>query len=775
MFVPKPKMTSRLLIQNLAGALWVLSLCHCVETSEINSELCGTTGDTRACLCQNDDPGTQSCEADGSWSDCSCERRPRPLDMARDGQPDGEGPQDAAPDADGRPDVALDAHGDLPPDTLSDGEASFDLPRDTPLEDPADAAEEPGIDSDRDPDRAADRPLDGEPDGVPLDAASDSSSDASYPEPILELLVVSAPVPRTGQLTRWISGDDGDLQMGVRWPTPRFTDHADGTITDDLTGLMWEQAPSDSVVDWPTALSHTADLMVGGYDDWRLPNAFELQSLVNYGVSDNLVWLQDEGFSTIQPWCWTSSSLVESATDEAWMVHVERGRFYHHEKVEPTWPGGIGVIGVRGTSTVIPRTGQTESSLDGDDGDLQMGVPWPDNRFISDPEEGTVIDQLTGLMWQYSPSSERDWAGALAHLDTLPLGGFDDWRLPNINEIATLRHLGVSDNTIWLGSAGFGAVGVQSYWTSTTAAYGPSDAWVFLPVDGGLQSEPKTDLQRTWAVRTVAPDFILIPAGTFTMGAPEEELGQKEDETQHEVTLTRDIFIQAREVTQDDWEGLMGNNPSHFSDDGEGATCGGDCPVDQVAWWEALCYANALSVFAELEPCYTFTVCDCEEAGTGSACARPAVTVAGDSVYDCEGYRLPTEAEWEYAARSGTTTATYNGDLTGSVCADRSLPDIAWISCNSDFSVHPTGRKLANAWGLHDVLGNVWEWVWDRYGAYPEAAIIDPIGPDSGLAQVNRGGSWQNASTWVRAAIRGKGSPDRRGISLGFRLARTAP
>jgi len=146
------------------------------------------------------------------------------------------------------------------------------------------------------------------------------------------------------------------------------------------------------------------------------------------------------------------------------------------------------------------------------------------------------------------------------------------------------------------------------------------------------------------------PGFVAIPPGDFTMGSPTSEPGRLDDETQHSVTLSRWFEIMAMEVTQEQFEARMGYHPSRFS------SCGASCPVEQVTWHEAAAYANEMSADAELAGCYT-----CTGSGTGVTCS-PSTTYA--TPYDCPGYRLPTEAEWEYSARAGTTEGTYNGTLT---------------------------------------------------------------------------------------------------------------
>jgi formylglycine-generating enzyme required for sulfatase activity len=191
-----------------------------------------------------------------------------------------------------------------------------------------------------------------------------------------------------------------------------------------------------------------------------------------------------------------------------------------------------------------------------------------------------------------------------------------------------------------------------------------------------------------------------------------------------------------------------------------------------VNWYSAVGFANALSVREGLSPCYTLT--GCSDAANGwkdgahSGCS--GATFAGLS---CTGYRLPTESEWEYAARSGTTTATYAGNVTGTDCDDRTLPPIAWFCGNSDGRTQSVATRQANAWGLYDMLGNVYEWTWDWYGTYP-GAVTDPLGPSSGSRRVLRGGGWDDYESRARAAYRYRG-PDDRGSDYGFRLARSLP
>ena len=257
--------------------------------------------------------------------------------------------------------------------------------------------------------------------------------------------------------------------------------------------------------------------------------------------------------------------------------------------------------------------------------------------------------------------------------------------------------------------------------------------------------------------------WVTIKAGTFQMGSPSTESCRITNETQHKVTLTRNFEIAATETTQAQFSSLMDYNPSGFS------SCGPSCPVEKVNWHEAAAYANALSAKAGLTPCYT-----CPTGTKASVICQEASAYAGKKVYTCPGYRLPTEAEMEYAYRAGTTGAFYNGGITSCDGTDANLDKIGWYGQNSNSKTHPAGKKTANAWGLYDMAGNVWEWCHDWLTTYPKTSITDPVGA-TGSSRVNRGGSVSNSAGGARAAYRNYYSPGHRLSNLGFRLARSIP
>ena len=210
------------------------------------------------------------------------------------------------------------------------------------------------------------------------------------------------------------------------------------------------------------------------------------------------------------------------------------------------------------------------------------------------------------------------------------------------------------------------------------------------------------------------------------------------DAPQHPVTLTRPFEIQATEVTVAQYGALM---PAQLS---QKSGCA-DCPVVNVSWFEAVTYCNALSKQRGLRACVTL-------AGT-----EP--TFAG---LDCAGFRLPTEAEWEYAARAGTTQARY-GELDA----------IAWYDVNSGLALHPVGAKAPNAWNLNDMLGNAYEWTWDWQGDYPTGAVTDPLGAPGGINRVFRGGGYKHPDVEARAGFRNAYGPANQVEFIGFRCVRT--
>jgi formylglycine-generating enzyme required for sulfatase activity len=249
--------------------------------------------------------------------------------------------------------------------------------------------------------------------------------------------------------------------------------------------------------------------------------------------------------------------------------------------------------------------------------------------------------------------------------------------------------------------------------------------WSSPCVDGFAIADVPENAQ-TFISPSLGAKFVLIQAGTFMMGSTKADQYWESDEMpRHEVTISRSFYMQTTEVTQGQWRKVMGSNPSVFAD------CGDNCPVENVSWNDVQAFIDKLNRMEKTEK-----------------------------------YRLPTEAEWEYAARAGTTTMYYAGDkVLDGVRA-------AWHTINGGGGTHTVGTKIPNAWGLYDVLGNVWEWVKDWKGDYSSDSVTDPKGPSSGSERVYRGGCFDSYTSGVRAANRLSGKPDVRNSSVGFRLVR---
>ena len=261
-------------------------------------------------------------------------------------------------------------------------------------------------------------------------------------------------------------------------------------------------------------------------------------------------------------------------------------------------------------------------------------------------------------------------------------------------------------------------------------SYVPDDL-DFVPMSDGAVSSGQfaAPFGRTYTVPSINYKMVYIPPGTFMMGSPSGEKGRDSDERQHRVTLTKGFYMGVTEVTQKQWKNIMGSNPSNFKGDNR--------PVEKVSWKDCQEFIGKLNR---------------QEGGSK--------------------YRLPTEAEWEYACRAGSKTRFCFGD------SDSKLGDYAWYDSNSS-KTHSVAQKKPNARGLYDMHGNVWEWCQDNCnysgGVVTDTyrdGIVDPL-CTGGSRRVRRGGSWGGGASCGRSALRDGGAPGGGGDSLGFRLAKT--
>jgi formylglycine-generating enzyme required for sulfatase activity len=309
--------------------------------------------------------------------------------------------------------------------------------------------------------------------------------------------------------------------------------------------------------------------------------------------------------------------------------------------------------------------------------------------------------------------------------------------------------------------------GIEGRWVNIIT---PVEGWVF---SGFLENEElyKNRLNKIIQdkiVRDSVPDsMVRIDGGTFIMGSPETEPARESSETQHRVTVSS-FYMGKYLVTQMEYQEIMGTNPSNFKGD--------NLPVENVSWYDAIVFCNSLSMAEGLDPAYRINKSTYPAAwGTVPTDWDDPSRVAWDAVEivaGSTGYRLPTEAQWEYACRAGTTTPFNTGNNITTDQANyngknpyNSNPKGIYRNRTTDVESFPP-----NAWGLYDMHGNVWEWCWDQYGNYDGDIKSRPVHDE--VVRVIRGGSWRGIGQYLRSAFRGHGDPSGQNYDIGFRLSR---
>lgn len=379
-------------------------------------------------------------------------------------------------------------------------------------------------------------------------------------------------------------------------------------------------------------------------------------------------------------------------------------------------------------------------------------------RVSVDPGAPNDIENLQCIIVSQSTDADGD-----------PISYRFEWYVDGVRSTSVLT-------TVYLGD------------TTPARATRPGQSWECVVIaNDGLEDSAagriSVDIERaTTLPGTALGDLVRVAPNTFTMGCVDRRDDIDEDDNcedderfvdelpDHRVQITRDLWVMPTEVTQARWTAGIVTTPSFHAD------CGDDCPVESVNWYEALRFANLMSDSDGLDPCYTLTECSgtlgggcggaesCE--GETYTCAEVGVTATGGDPTLCAGYRLPTEAEWEFLGR-GTMSGAYPGV--------RDLEEMAWFEENSEGVTHPVCEKDTNVNRLCDMAGNVREWTWDWYAddTYPDTSRADPLGPDEGELRVCRGGHFGSDEAGVRLAKRDAATPTLRSRDLGFRLVRS--
>jgi formylglycine-generating enzyme required for sulfatase activity len=265
------------------------------------------------------------------------------------------------------------------------------------------------------------------------------------------------------------------------------------------------------------------------------------------------------------------------------------------------------------------------------------------------------------------------------------------------------------------------------------AAVGLLSLALLTAIIGGCRDDDKAASHVPKQVTTkTGIEMMLIPAGEFIMG---DDGGEDDEKPAHKVKISA-FYMDKYEVTQQAYEGMMGKNPAKFK--------GPLKPVERISWFSAIQYCNMRSLREGLTPCYDLETLECN--------------------YEADGYRLPTEAEWEYACRAGTSTEYSFGN------APEELGQYAWFKTNANETSHPVGQKKPGPWGFYDMHGNIWEWCNDYYDEnyYKKSPIENPSGPSMGDERVLRGGSWAGAAQSARSSSRYSETPGFADVCFGY-------
>ena len=623
-------------------------------------------------------------------------------------------------------------------------------------------------------------------------------------------------LPDTGQNTGYTltAGEDADIIINP----VSYTDNGDGTITDNITGLMWQKADGGEMT-IEAASVYCRNLRLAGYSDWRLPAAIEIYSILNHERINPA--MNSFYFTASAAEYWWSGNRRGDDTSKVWAANGGGG-IGPHPKTETISAGGSKRFHVKAVRNPYTTTFSVA-------------------RF-SDIGNGTIKDNYTGLIWQkYSSSSLMTWEEALAYSKTITLAGKSDWRIPNIKEIQSLN-----DPALYKPSFNktyFPNVISGNYWSSTTLIQTTSKAWD-INVDYGIVSySDKTGKEYVILVRGGVDNSDLnitevkITGGEYAMGDhfgfvdpshPSDELplhSVKINAFNMAVTETTNNqfiaflncslsqgLIEVRNnavyaAGKSDIYCYTNQTAKYYSISYDGkvfsiADFRGNHPVVGVIWFGAAAYCNWLSLQNGLQECYNLTTWECD--------------------FTRNGYRLPTEAEWEWGARGGQTNPYYNypwgndQTITKANWPDSKDPYEGTNEASYPFTT-PAGfydgrlhlkteynwpgsatsyqtSNSVNAFGLYDVAGNVWELVNDWYGNnYYSVSIYDnPKGPDSGFIMPDgkayrgmRGGNWYNgySTTSINdghsrvsnrnpSFYRGPQDPNHPWYHVGFRIAR---